>query len=78
MTQQPERQQPIIQGATKVNLRELAPGDRVKMGDDIIVEVTENPRDGMWIRGKYITVPAAPAMEGTEDQIFAADVTDKA
>lgn len=60
-----------------LNLRELKPGDRVKVGDDVIIEVVENPEDGMWIRGKYISVPSNPSAEGTEEQIFAADVTEK-
>lgn len=62
---------------TKVNLRELAPGELVKAGD-VIIEVIENPTDGMWIRGKYVSVPGNPALEGTEDQIFAGDITDRA
>jgi hypothetical protein len=63
--------------ATKVNLRELATGERVKAGD-VIIEVVDNPQDGMWIRGKYVSVPGNPALEGTEDQIFAADITERA
>ena len=63
--------------ATKVNLRELAPGDRVKAGD-VVIEVVENPQDGMWIRGRYVSVPGNPSLEGSEDQIFAADITDRA
>lgn len=75
--QQPP-QQPQFQGATRVNLRELKPGDRVKLTGGIIVEVIENPEDGMWIRGKYVTVPDNAALEGREDQIFAADVSERA
>lgn len=62
---------------TKVNLRELVPGDRVKSGD-VIIEVVENPEDGMWIRGRYVSFPSNPSLEGTEDQIFAGDITDHA
>ncbi len=63
--------------ATKVNLRELVPGERVMSGD-VIIEVVDNPADGMWIRGRYVHFPANPSLEGTEDQIFAADITDRA
>jgi hypothetical protein len=76
--QQRLQQQAINQGPTRVNLRELKPGDRVKLTGDIIIEVIENPEDGMWIRGKYITVPSNPKAEGTEDQIFASDVREMA
>lgn len=61
-----------------INLRELEPGDKVKLVGDIVVEVVDNPRDGMWFRARYITVPGSPALEGTEEQIFAADVREKA
>jgi hypothetical protein len=40
--------------------------------------VIENPQDGMWIRARYISFPANPGLEGTEDQVFAADITDHA
>lgn len=75
--QAPQPQQPI-QGPTRVNLRSLKMGERVKLTGDVIVEVVENPEDGMWIRGKYISVPGNAAAEGTEDQIFAADVQEMA
>ena len=74
------QQQPDLNASsmpTKVNLRELVPGELVKMGD-VVVEVVDNPQDGMWIRGKYISFPGNPALEGTEDQIFAADISERA
>jgi len=70
--QQPQPNQ--FQTGPRVNLRELKPGDRVRITGDVIIEVLENPEDGMWVRAKYITVPGNPAAEGTEDQIFASDV----
>ena len=76
--QNPRPQQPINQGPTRVNLRELQPGDKVKLTGGIIIEVIENPEDGMWIRGKYLEVPGNPKAEGTEDQIFASDVQERA
>lgn len=60
-----------------LNLRELKPGDRVKLAGDIIAEVVENPQDGMWIRARYLEVPENPAAEGSEDQVFATDVLEK-
>lgn len=65
------------QNTARINLRELLPGERIRLSGDIIVEVINNPEDGMWVRAKYITVPSNPSVEGTEDQIFAADVIDK-
>lgn len=63
---------------TKVNLLLLKPGERVQITGGLIAEVVENPQDGMWIRARYISVPGNPSLEGTLDQIFAGDVTDKA
>ncbi len=71
-----QKQQP--QRNVSVNVRELVTGERVLLAGEIIVEVIENPQDGMWIRAKYLTVPSDPSFEGTEDQIFAADVVAKA
>ena len=75
---QPRRQEQQFQAGPRVNLRELKLGDRVKLVGDVIIEVVENPEDGMWVRGKYITVPSNPSAEGSEDQIFAADVREMA
>jgi len=70
-------QQPYVPGP-KVNLRELQPGQRIRLAGDIIVEVIDNPKDGMWVRGKYVSVPGNPAVESTEDNIFAGDVLEMA
>ncbi len=70
-------QQPYIPGP-KVNLRELEVGQKIKLTGDVIVEVLENPRDGMWIRGKYLSVPGNPSAESSEDNIFAGDVLEMA
>ena len=77
MVQPGPQQQPYVPGP-KVNLRELQVGERIKLTGDIIVEVIENPEDGMWVRGKYISVPGNPAAENTEDQVFAGDVLEMA
>ncbi len=77
MVQQNPQNNPPRQRSALLNLRELVPGDKVRLSGDIIVEVVENPKDGMWFRGKYLTVPGSPAAEGTEDQIFAADVQEQ-
>lgn len=78
MVQQNQSQIPQFQLGPRVNLRELVPGERLKLSGDIVVEVVENPEDGMWVRAKYIVVPSNPSAEGTEDQIFAADVIERA
>jgi hypothetical protein len=47
-------------GDDLVPIQELEPGMKVKLRGDIIAEVTENPRDGMWIVVKYLETPAGP------------------
>jgi hypothetical protein len=49
-------------GDDLVPIQELEPGMRVKLRGDIIAEVTENPRDGMWIVVKYLETPAGPVI----------------
>ena len=58
----------------QVDFRKLQPGELITLGDGTVVKVIENPRDGLWIRGRYVSCPNAPALEGKEDQIFASDV----
>lgn len=79
MTQQQEPSQNMAASSlpTRVNLRDLQVGERVKLAGDVVVEVVENPQDGMWVRGKYVTFPGNAALEGQMDQIFAADVLER-
>lgn len=57
-----------------VNLLNLAPGDVVEMSDGSTVEVVSNPRDGMWIFGRYITSPSDPSLGGSEEMVFAQEI----
>ena len=57
-----------------VNLLNLVQGDVVEMSDGATVEVLSNPRDGMWIFGRYITSPSDPSQEGTEEMVFAQEI----
>ncbi len=61
-----------------INVIELQPGDKIQLSGDIIAEVTSNPRDGVWIQARYLTVPDDASQEGTEEMIFAEDIVDMA
>lgn len=61
----------------QINLRELVPGDRLRLSEDTVVQVINNPEDGMWIRARYVSVPSNPTIEGTEEQIFVGDVIER-
>lgn len=61
-----------------INFRNLEPGTRLKLVGDLIVEVTENPKDGYWLVGRWLSVPLDPASEGKEAMILCYDVVDYA
>jgi hypothetical protein len=47
-------------GDDLVAVQDLEPGTRVRLRGDIVAEVTENPRDGMWIVVRYLETPDGP------------------
>ncbi len=57
-----------------VILTNLPIGQRVRLRDGAVAEVVANPRDGGWVRVRYVESPADPASVGTEDMAFATDV----
>jgi hypothetical protein len=59
-----------------INVRTLEPGTRVALTDGSLVEVMSNPRDGIWLFGRYLACPRDASMVGTEEMIFAQDVAE--
>lgn len=53
-----------------LELASLEVGAIVRLKDGAIVRITENPRDGMWLTGKYLEHAAEPELVGSEDMIF--------
>ncbi|HXF33282.1 MAG TPA: hypothetical protein VN603_01830 [Candidatus Acidoferrales bacterium] len=53
-----------------IAVQDLAPGTKVKLRGDVVAEVTENPRDGVWMYVRYVDGPAA----GREEMVHADDV----
>ena len=47
-------------GDELVPVQDLEPGTRIRLRGEIVAEVTENPRDGMWIVVRYLETPAGP------------------
>jgi len=37
-----------------INVLDLKPGDRLKLREGIVAEVTQNMDDGMWVEVKYL------------------------
>lgn len=57
-----------------LNLLTLVPGTRVRLVNEATAEIVDNPRDGVWLLLRYLSVPDDPAQVGTEEMVFAEDV----
>lgn len=57
-----------------LNVRELAPGTSVVLGDGAVAEIVDNPRDGIWLLARYLSSPRDSTLVGHEEMIFAQDV----
>jgi hypothetical protein len=57
-------------GDEYIAIRELNPGERIRLKGDILAEVVDNPRDGMWIIVRSLETPAGPV---TEPEMVMAD-----
>ena len=61
----------------QIDIRTVEPGTRLKLLDDSVVEVTENPADGYWVLGRYLITPGEPSRQGREEMIFWSDIVGK-
>jgi hypothetical protein len=59
-----------------INIRTLAPGSRIVLGDGAVAEIVSNPADGVWLFARYLESPREPALVGREEMIFAQDVVE--
>jgi hypothetical protein len=59
-----------------VNVRDLAVGTRVVLGSGAEVEIVSNPKDGVWLFGRYLSSVDDRTIIGTEEMIFAQDVVE--
>ena len=62
--------------ADVVNLITLAAGSKVATTAGATVEIVDNPKDGVWVFGKYLVCPEAPSLVGNEDMFFAQDIVE--
>ena len=62
--------------AEVVNLMLLEEGAKIATAAGATVEIVENPKDGVWVFGKYVICPEDPSLVGTEDMFFAADIVE--
>lgn len=59
-------------------IRDLQPGERIRLKGDIVAEVTDNPRDGMWIIVRYLETPSGPGDADQTEMVMANDVLGRA
>jgi len=59
-----------------VNTRELTPGMQIVLVDGAVAEVVSNPLDGVWVFARYLSSPADPSVVGSEEMIFAQDISE--
>ena len=59
-----------------VNLKTLAEGAKIATTAGATVEVVDNPKDGVWVFGKYLVCPDDPSLVGSEDMFFAQDIVE--
>jgi hypothetical protein len=59
-----------------IDVRTLNTGTRLKLTDSSLVQVTENPQDGYWILGRYLTSPEEPSRVGKEEMILWSDIVE--
>jgi len=57
-----------------INVMLLEPGGMIALANGATAEVVSNPRDGVWIFGRYVSSPADVSLVGAEEMIFAQDI----
>ena len=62
--------------ADVVNLITLAEGAKIATTAGATGEVVDNPKDGVWVFGKYLVCPEDPSLVGSEDMFFAQDIVE--
>ena len=62
--------------AKSIDLMTLVEGTKVSTTTGATVEVVDNPKDGVWVNGKYLTCPSDASLVGSEDAFFAQDLVE--
>jgi hypothetical protein len=61
-------------GGELVAIQDIDPGSLVRLRGGILAEVTENPRDGMWIVVRYLETADGPVASERSEMAAADDV----
>jgi hypothetical protein len=57
-----------------IDVTSIKAGTRLKLGDGVAAEVTENMEDGQWLQVRYLESPGRPAEVGTVELCHAQDI----
>ena len=58
-----------------VDARLLETGNKIELENGAIAEVVSNPRDGMWVFGRFLSHPDDSVVQGNMDHaIFAPEI----
>lgn len=60
--------------SNNVNLIALKAGDVVRMANNSLVKILQNPGDGLWVFGCYVRNADEQAADSVEEPIFAQDI----
>jgi hypothetical protein len=64
-----------MSGHNALNVVDLLPGTCLRTNEGAIVELIENPRDGVWLICKFLQHDAEPDMvSDVEQPVFAQDI----
>jgi hypothetical protein len=64
-----------MSGHSALNLVHLPAGTRLRTNEGAIVELVENPQDGVWLICRYVEHPDQPELVcDAEQQVFAQDI----
>ena len=65
-------------GDEYVPIRELNPGERIRLKGNVLAEVVDNPRDGMWIIVRLLETAAGPVTGSDPEMVMADEVIARA
>jgi hypothetical protein len=57
-----------------IDVTSIAVGTRLKLGEGVVAEVTENVYDGQWLQVRYLESPGRPTEVGTVELCHAQDI----
>ena len=67
---------PSLRRFAGIDVQTIGRGATIVLADGSSAVVIDNPRDGIWIRARYLSSPEDPDMVGREELIFVPDIVE--